>query len=207
MEKDKEAVKKSCSFYATKKVEAAKTNFVNNNSRFPVRSDSARNKYSYISRNKNASVPTDKKLGLYGNKNKSYLKHTCDKCEIKARPHLVLNPGAGNSFTTTTQVQSGHDLNGNFSFNTYPTLYNFAPSVSEISTLNKVLSYQSNQHYELSIPESSKHKQRTTFFEQRTYNSKIAHSNNSYSASRFFPFPNPGIRWHCSNEFPQSFTV
>ncbi|GBO28492.1 hypothetical protein AVEN_274670-1, partial [Araneus ventricosus] len=208
MEKNKEAVRKSYSdFYANKKVDASKSNFVKNN-HLSIRPDSGRSKISYISREKNASIPINKKFGLYGNEAKPFLKHSCDRCGIRSRPRLVLNTDSINSPPESTQVESGHDLNGNISVNTHAAFCNFTSTVSDISTLNKVFNYQSNQHYELSFPKSSKHKQRTVFSEQKSFSSKIAHSSNPFCANRFYPsLPNSRIGYHSSKGIPQNITI
>lgn len=208
MEKDKEAIKKSASdFYSSKRVDVSRTNFIRNNTRISTRSDTSR-KGSYISRGKNVSSPVNKKYGFYESQTKSFFKHSCDKYGIRCRSHLILSSGSAiSSPSDVTLGECGHDLNGNISFNTHPpTLYNFASTVSEISTLNKVLSYQSNQHYELSLSNCSKLTQRTPFSEQKTFSSKVAYSNNSFSSNRVFQsFPNPAIRCHCSEGISENF--
>ncbi|GFR09483.1 uncharacterized protein TNCT_707651 [Trichonephila clavata] len=208
MEKDNEVVKKSGSdLYSSKRVDVSRTNFIRNNTRLSTRSDTSR-KGSYTSRGKNVSSPVNRKYGFYGSQTKSFFKHSCDKYGIRCRSHLILSSGSAiSSPSDVTLAECGRDFNGNISFNTHPpTLYNFASSVSEISTLNKVLSYQSSQHYELSLSNCSKITQRTPFSEQKTFSSKVAYSNNSFNSNRVFQsFPNSTIRCHCSEGVSESF--
>ncbi|XP_055928247.1 uncharacterized protein LOC129959440 [Argiope bruennichi] len=210
MEKNKEAVRKSYSdFCGNKKVDAFKANFVKS-THLSVRPDSGRNKISYIPREKNASIPINKKFGLYTNETKTFLKHSCDRCGFRSRPCLILNADSISSPPEVTRIESSHDLNGNISnisVNTHATFCNFTSTVSDISALNKVFNYQSNHHYELSFPKSSKHKQRTSFSEQKSFSSKITHSNNPFSANRFYPsLPDSRFGYHSSKGIPQNIT-
>ncbi|GFU46135.1 uncharacterized protein NPIL_445851 [Nephila pilipes] len=208
MEKDKEAIKKLGSdFYSGRRVDVSRTNFMRNNTRLSTRSDTGR-KGSLISRGKSVSSPVNRKYGLYGNQAKSFLKHSCDKYGIRCRSHLILSPGSAiSSPSDVTIADCGRDLNGNISFNTHPpTLYNFASSVSEISTLNKVLSYQSSQHYELSLPKCPQLTQSTPFSEQKTFSSQVAYSNNSLSCNRIFPtYPVTTLRFGSSGTLSENF--
>lgn len=207
MEEGKEDFRKhSSEVYSGKNLSVSKTSFFKNNTHLSLKPESGRKKLPYISRAKNFPIPVEKKYGFYRSDANSFMNHSCDKYGIKSRPHFVVNTTAATSLTDVPKVESGHDFNGNVSFSTHPALCNFTASVSEISSFNQVLSFQTNPHYEISLPKSIHHKQRTAYTEHRTFTPKVANSSNSFTSNRFFSaIPNPSIRCHCSKSVPTKF--
>ncbi|KFM63384.1 hypothetical protein X975_00857, partial [Stegodyphus mimosarum] len=193
MEKNKDAVKKPCmDCYDSKKLGIAKPNIFKNNAHLYGRSDRGK-KLSYISRSKNASNSVDKKSGFYSNDAKAYLKQPCDKCEVKSGSHVVVNTIGKEKIDS-----SNSDLNGALAFNAHQALCNFACSVPDISSFNKVLNYSPNQQNEIPLPRYTKHKQNIVFPDQRTFNSKASSKSNISYGNKVSAAVAANNKCHCS---------
>ncbi|KAG8179996.1 hypothetical protein JTE90_007964 [Oedothorax gibbosus] len=208
MEEGKEPYRKySSDVHSGRNVSVSKGSYFKNASHLPFKSETNRKRFPYISRAKNLSIPVEKKYGFYRSNASSFTNHSCDKCGIKGEPHFLVNATAATSLTDVPKFDPDQDYNANASFSTHSALCNFTASVSEISRYNQVLSFQTNPHYDISIPKSISHKQRTAYTDHhRTYVPKIINSPNSYTTSRFYSaIPNSNIRYHCSKNVPNKF--